>query len=380
MLTFFILLFLEMLHVGGEEFRETFRTEVTDRIMGRGVHKQTGMRVPAILYLYYNTLPMSIFAGCALFIIPIRKWLKFNSPIALPLWWIITVLIAFGIPRGFRPDYLFPCYPAVGLLAAWVVDNILKKENITRPAIKHLRRICFSVPFVISIGLFVTAILYIGEMVFPEILSFIRHPARMGIMLWYALATIPTFAILTILLSILAIKTRNMPRIAVITCFCMLGVVFLYSHLWSRAARSGDGDTMIEFSRTIKPIVGEDKFIICRADKLGPEVYLGRMEPNLQNTQRLTAQGHPKWLIISDRGLVHLGAFKADENGYGVILRDGREFRFVPMPQDLGRLRVHSSMPIRYEYWGRLYLIELTGEIKPTSTPIYDKYIQDQFH
>jgi len=86
MLAFFVLLFLAMLHVGGAEFRATFQREVIDRFTGKGVHTQSSdMRVPAILQLYYNTLPMSIFAGCAFFIIPIRKWLKFNSPIALPL-------------------------------------------------------------------------------------------------------------------------------------------------------------------------------------------------------------------------------------------------------------------------------------------------------
>jgi len=380
MLAFFALLFAGMLYIGGAEFRTTFQREVTDRFMGRGVHKQTDMRVPAILQLYYNTLPMSIFAGCAFFLIPIRKWLKFNSPIALPLWWIITVLIAFGVPRGFRPDYLFPCYPAIALLAAWVTDNILKRENISRPAIKHLQRICFSVPFVLSIGLFATAVLYIGEMNFPDALSdFAKQPARMGVMVWYVLAMIPTLAILAIGLSIWAIKTRNMPRIAVITCFCMLGVIFLYSHLWSRAARSGDGDTMVNFCSTIKPIIGEDKFIICRASKLGPEVYLGRMEPGVQNAPPLVEQGHPKWLIISDRGLVHLGAFKVAENGPAVVLRGGKKIRFIPMPHDLGQLRFHTSMPIRYEYWGKLYLIELTGEINPTSPPSPDEYIEDEF-
>jgi len=236
-------------------------------------------------------------------------------------------------------------------------------------------------PFMLSAGLFVTAVLYIGEMVFPDTLGvFVKLPARMGIMVWYALATIPTFAILAVLLSTLAIRKRDMHRIAVITCFCMLGVIFLYSHLWSRAARSGDGDTMVNFCSTIKPIVGEDKFLICRADKLGPEVYLGRMEPDLQNSKQLVAQGHPKWLIISDRGLVHLGAFKTDANGTAVVSRDGKKHRFIPMPEDLGQLRVHTSTPIRYEYWGKLYLIELTGKISPTSNPIPDKYIQDQFH
>lgn len=381
MLTFFALLFAGMLHIGGAEFRATFQREVTDRFMGSGAHTQSGMRIPAIVQLYYNTLPMSIFAGCAFFLIPIRRWLKFNSPIALPLWWIITVLIAFGIPRGFRPDYLMPCYPAIALLAAWVADNIMKRKNIARPAIKHLRRICFCVPVVLGVGLFVTAILYIGEMIFPEVLSdFVKLPARMGIMVWYSLAIIPTLAIIAILLSVFAIRRRNMHSIAVITCFCMLGVIFLYSHLWSRAARSGDGDTMVNFCNTIRPVVGNDKFLICRASKLGPEVYLGRMEPDLQNTQQLVAQGHPKWLITSDRGLVHLGAFRADKNGIGVVLRDGKKLRFAPMPQDLGHLREHTTMPVRYEYWGRLYLIELTGEINPTSTPIPDQYIQDQFH
>ena len=382
MLAFFVLLFMAMLNVGGPEFRDTFKTEVTDRFMGRGSHTQSSdMRVPAILQLYYNTLPMSIFAGCAFFIIPLRKWLKFYSPIALPLWWIITVLIAFGIPRGFRPDYLMPCYPAIALLAAWVADNILKSQNTSRPAIRYLRRICFSVPFVLSAGLFITAGLYISKLVFPDAMSsVIKLPARMEIMQWYTMATIPTLAIIAIVMSILAIKHRSMHHIVIITCFCMLGVIFLYSHLWSRAARSGDGDTMIEFCSTIKPIVGEDKFMICYADKLGPEVYLGRMEAGVQKVEQLTAQGHPKWLIISDRGLVHLGAFKANENGPAVISQKGKKFRFVPTPHDLGTLKIRTELPIRFEYWGKLYLIELTDEINPSSKPIPDVYIEDEFH
>ncbi|MCK5114010.1 MAG: glycosyltransferase family 39 protein [Phycisphaerae bacterium] len=380
MLTFFVLLFWAMLHIGGPEFQATFEREVTNRFLGKGVHKPNGLRVPGIIQLYYNTLPMSIFAGCAFFIIPIRRWLKFNSPTVLPLWWIIVVLIAFGVPRGFRPDYLMPCYPAIAILAAWVVDNILKSQFTARPLAKHLRRICFSVPFVIGVGLIVAGGLYIAEAMFPEVLSFVKQPARMSSETWYVIGALPGLGLIAILLSSIAVKTRNMQRIAIITCFCMVGVIFLYADLWSRAARSGDGDTMVKFSQAIKPLVGSEKFLVCRADKLGPEVYIGRMEPSIHNSLPLTTPQHPKWLIISDRGLVHLGAFKLDEYGPGTTYQKGKKIRFVPSPQDLGIVRIRSDAPIQYEYWGRLYLIELTGDIHPTSKPIPDEYIEDEFH
>ncbi|HDY64963.1 MAG TPA: hypothetical protein ENH84_01865 [Phycisphaerae bacterium] len=375
-----------MLHVGGEEFRRTVHYEVWQRLTGRGEHAPGGSSVPMVAHLYYNLLPVSVFAGCAFFLVRPRRWLNRRSPIALPLCWIIAVLVAFAIPSGFRPDYLLPCYAAVALMGAWAVEELFKPARYDARGIKHLRRICQGVPFVLAVGLIAVALLYLLHSYLPAPLGRVIHlPPRLGGGVWYVLAVLPVLGIAIFCAGVRAIRRRRLTLVVAGTCAGMLGLLFCNANLFTRGARTGDGDVMVRFAEDIKPFVGADDFMIYAAIKLGPEPYLGRFGRELTSAPSSVITvingSKERWLITSDIGLLHLGAYRLDANGPVnlELEKDARkrQYRFRTRPQDIGSLRVRSDRPIKFEKWGTIYLIELKRPVTPTSQPFLTGYISD---
>ncbi len=362
-----------MLHIGGQAFRDEMYFEVVQRITGEGTHAPHSQSGPAILHLYYNLLPCSIFAGCAFFLVPVRRWLGRRSPIALPAWWIITVLVAFSIPAGFRGDYLLPCYAAVALLAGWAVDQLAKPKWWNGKVSKHLRRICQAVPLVPAAAIIVV----------PVWVYFASLPPTASAATWYGLAILPVVGLAAAAIAVLAVHRERLGGTVAATCLCMLGVIFLYANLWSRSARTGDGDVMQQFAAEVRPVIGDDKYIVYNAESAGPDVYIGRfpdlaMKPEIgKRLEFLNGMRH-KWLIVSDRGLLSLGAFEESPGGSIKVDAKGRKFLAHPRPGDLGRLTTRSVSPIKYEKWGTLYLIELRRPIPPTTSKPFDTdYISD---
>ena len=374
-----------MLNVGGEEFRNTVYYEVWQRLTGRGEHAPGGSSVPMVAHLYYNLLPVSIFAGCGFFMVRPRRWINRRSPIALPLCWIIAVMGAFAIPSGFRPDYLLPCYAAVALMGAWAVEEFFMPARYDAPGLKHLRRICQAVPFVLAVGLIAIAMLYLLHSHLPAPLNGIHLPPRLGEGVWYVLAALPVLGIVIFWGGVRAIRRRRLTLTVAVTCAGMLGLLFCNANLFTRQARTGDGDVMVQFAEDIKPIVKADDFMIYAAIKLGPEPYLGRFGRELTSTPssvivEIDKSKGVRWLITSDIGLLHLGAYRPNPLGATnaiVMKKDGQTHRFLPSPQDLGRVWVRSIAPVRFEKWGTIYLIELRRPIRPFSEPFITGYISD---
>lgn len=390
MVVVFVPLWWGMLQVGGEKFQETLRYEVWQRLTGQGEHAPGSLTGPAVAHLYYNLLPMSIFAGCAFFLVPIRRWLSRKGPISLPLVWVIVVLAAFGIPRGFRPDYLLPCYAAVALLAGWSVCELARPERWNHRVAKHFRRICQAVPFVLAFGLIAIPLLYffhdfihdfIHDNFSAELAGALPTPPRMLRSSWYMLAVLPGVGVLLVGAGIWAIRRRRMGLTAAAVCIGMLGLLFCNCHLFSRHARTGDGDVMVRFGRQSRHILQDEPFVLYGASKLGTETYIGRFGGRLDVTPEQAVaeinKSEFRWLITSDYGLVHLGACTKDQTGPYRVKVAGVKHRFTPQPGDIGRVAARSSSAIQFENWGTIYLIEVRRPVEPTSKPFVIGYISD---
>ena len=368
-------LWIAMLNIGGPYFQSRMYFEIVQRITGAGEHPPHTASGPALLHLYYHTMPMSLFAGCALFFVPVRRWLSRRSPIGLPLWWIVTVLVAFAIPAGYRPDYLLPCYPAVALLAGWVCVELVKPARWNSQAGKHLRRIIQATPFVIAAGCIGIPLLYLfGAGRWDWLIA----PAWPTSLTWDALAVLPTVGFALVGLSVWAVRRRSMKLLVAATCVGMMGVLFCNGHLFSRQARYGDGQVTQRFAQAASPLVGQDDYMVYFAQKMGFPAYHGSFGriPTGRGEQALI--GAPeRWLITTDCGLLYLGAYREIPKGRYVIKIDGKKRRFQPRPQDLGLVYVQSIAPLRFNDRGSLYLIELDADRKPTSPPLETGYLHD---
>jgi hypothetical protein len=149
----------------------------------------------------------------------------------------------------------------------------------------------------------------------------------------------------------------------------MLGVIFIDRHMFSRHARTRDGQKMVAFAREAKPLLGDDEFAVLRAQKLAVELYLGRFGqwaqphgtsgPKRWTVDSLNNSDIP-WLITCDRALIGLGATK-------IVKSDGGEVEIMS-PEDLGLIEVRSK-PVLSQGWGRIYLIRLQRPIKVSGKP-----------
>lgn len=372
-----------MLEIGGQAFRDKVYFEVVQRITGQGAHAPHRASGPALLHLYYNTLPASIFAGCAFFFVRPRRWLRYRRPIALPLCWLVAVVLAFTIPAGFRPDYLLPCYPAVAILAAWATEQLVCPERYHGRVGKHLRRICQATALVLAGAMVVIPAVYLLAEFIPTLAQRLTIPSRVAAGTWVILASLPVIGLACVYAWVRSVRRQSFRPLAVIACVGMVGVMFFYTHLWSRDARSGDGDTMAQFACDIRPVLGQDDFAIYNAQKLCTELRLGRLgqwlEAPADSVLEHLRTGRRRWLITTDFGLVALGAYENDPKG-PVKYRNrqaGTALRCRVRPQDLGTLRIRSTTPIEFEKWGRIYLIEIHGPCEPTAPSYNPGYISD---
>lgn len=383
-----------MLAVGGEAFRQTVYFELVQRLTGEGQHAPDAMTGPAVGHLYYNTLPASVFAGCALFLTPLRRrralrrwrerlfnilksYFHWRSPVALPMWWIVTVVLAFSIPAGFRGDYLFPCYPAVAMLGGWSARELMRADRYARGVGKHLRRICQAAPIVIGAGIATAAGLYLAVggrvewLVLPDML-----PAGT----WTLLTLVPVAGLIAAGCGVASILRRRL-SLSVAGCVVgMLAVAFCYSHLWSRQARTGDGEVMIRFAEQAKPVIGDRPFVNLTTLKLGVDAYMGHFgwDPPEPVVEHLNASDI-RYAAVCDRTLLEIGAYHAEHpDGRFRIKIEGHKRAFDTAPESMGRVLFQTSQGIEMQDWGRMYLIELARPIRMPSPPIDTKYVSDE--
>ncbi len=378
---------------GGEEFRQIIYYEFWSRITGQGENVPHSSSVPAVVHLVYYLFPTSVFAIAAMALTPVRRWFAANSPTAIPLCWIIGVVAPFSLTHGFRHDYLLPCYPAGALMGAWAVLELsrLGRAGADKKA-SAWRHVLGGVGVGVTLAVILLSAAYLFHEFLPESLAKnIPVPPIVATATWPILAGLIVVGAVALVVAVWASLRWRLGVLTGAIVVGMLGVAFLYGHMLSRPAKTGDGERMVRFARHVRPMIGDEAFATCRARKLATELYLGRFGLNLIGPQspkilaekfgdpaepefsddrpgrarkrawvafELLDRASPPWLITCDKALVELGL--AEQRPYGEIkLKRGKQkLRFKSLPQLLGEVRIISE-PIRTQRWGRAYLIRL---------------------
>jgi len=414
-------LWVAMFAYGGRELASLVYFDLFQRATGAGEHAPDAASAPAVLYLLYYGLPMSVFAVGAVVLtvgrraadtsrLPRRLARLFTrrSPLSLPVCWTVAVVLPFSLAHGFRPDYLLPCYAPVAMLAAWAVERVMRARETPTRSERTLRHAIAGVCIACCLAL-------------PAIVVWLwqRPPESFAVRTSSGPAFLPAGGLVALSLPVvgvvgaaLAVRQSLRWRIrSVVACGIvgMLGVAYLHTHALSRHARSGDGETMREFAESAAAILGRgdgcEPFAVYRTNKLSVEPYLGRLgvrlvvrEPRrggdanapgdlgrLSDGRQLALEALPgrslpnrvRWLITCDFGLSALGAYREDLNGpYKIRILMGQgeggrkhKLRVRPLPGLLGTPRL-TSRAVATQNRGRLHLIERKPDVRITGRPL----------
>ncbi|MDP6633641.1 MAG: glycosyltransferase family 39 protein [Phycisphaerae bacterium] len=350
-----------MFWVGGEEFAKVVDIEVWKRIFG-GQNAPKPSSAPTLAWLLFYTLPCSTLAiGNLTFTRP-RTWLANGSPNALPLWWIIAVALPFSLAHGFRPDYLLPCYMSVAILGAAGIDRLSSmgpKDGGNASIRRHL--LAF---LVISVCVFVmcTPLLYLYHHYLPGYArKAIRMPLCVAPETWRILAGMAPMGLGLIATAVWASLRWRIRTLTVVMIVGMVGVLFIDRHMISRHARTGDGETMIQFARAAAKVVGDDSFAVCNAEKLGTELYWGRFGTRVLKPSDLKSlDSNVRWLVTCDRGLVQLGACTPDPAGGYMRKTLGKYIHVRPDPNRIGApVELNVNHAIEEDSLGKPHLLRL---------------------
>jgi len=350
-----------MFYVGGDEFVKVIETEIWKRTLG-GENAPKASSAPTVAWLLFYTLPGSALAIGALTFFRPRKWFARGSQTSRPLWWIVAVALPFSLAHGFRPDYLLPCYVSVAILGAAGVHRLSLLGPGDGKWISTLRHLLAFVAISVCFFVMCTPVLYLYHEYWPEALRrVVRMPSCVAPETWRILAALAPAGLGLIALAVWASLRWRIHGLMAIVIVGMLCVLFIDRHMISRHARTGDGETMIHFADTAGEIVGDDKFAICGADKLGTELYWGRFGQRIYKPSQLKALDPDiRWLITCDRGLVQLGACLPDSSGSYMRKIEGKNTQVSPHPRSAGFLMdLNINRPISEDNMGRIYLIRL---------------------
>ena len=354
-----------MFYVGGDDFIKVIESEIFKRTVG-GENAPSGSSAPTLVWLLFCTLPGSAFAlGSLMFIRPTR-WLANNSATALPLWWIIAVIVPFSLTHGFRPDYLLPCYVSVAILGAAGIDR-LSSLGAQGGRVSLLRH--FFAASVILICVFVMAapLVYLCHGYLPAYMQeTIRKPLCIAPETEPILTALAPIGLGLIAIAVWASLSWRIRTLAVVAVAAMLGVLFIDRHMISRHARTGDGEIMIEFAQAAKKLVGDDDFAVCGMEKVGTELYWGRFGKRVRSLDELKSVGaNIRWLVTCDWGLTQLGACVEDPTSRYVSDIYGKDINGedIHVRPDVGQVGIpvelNVNRPINEDSMGKIYLFRL---------------------
>ncbi|MDY7011250.1 MAG: hypothetical protein SVV80_10940, partial [Planctomycetota bacterium] len=225
-------------------------------------------------------------------------------------------------------------------------------------------------PVVIGVALILLPLIYLYYDHMPRFIAKnIRMPSAVPAPTWWVLTGLTGLGVVVLVLAVRWSLQWRVRRVAAVAVVGMLGVIFIDRHMFSRHARTRDGEKMVALARKAKTIIGKDEFAVHRAHKLAVELYLGRFGrwakphgspgPNLWTVNLLNNSDIP-WLITCDEGLIRLGATK--------IVNVGGVPTEIMMPEDLGLVEARSR-PVISQGWRRIYLIRLRRPIRVSGTP-----------
>ncbi len=394
-----------MLVQGGEEFRQIIRFEIFARVIGRGQDVPHSASAPAVAHLLYHALPATCFAIVAVLLVLLRRWIpqrsssrlgaphfSRESPILLPLCWIVAVVVPFSLTHGFRQDYLLPSYAAVALMGGWAIEEVRRRGQSGGRVVSFGRHMFAAAALLICLFLIVMPPVFLFHQHMPKFVTKnLPVPPIIEPETWWIIAALVPLGIAGFVLAVRASLKWRVRLVVAIAIVAMLGVMFLERHTISRHARTGDGERLLRFGRKARPIVGSDDFAVARAESLGPELYIGRFGVNLTDRNRseslsvLSSAGvqvaglsarqrqawaaieilrrnpNLRWLITCDKGLVELGAAEIDASSSYRPRLKGRKVALRTLPESFGSIEL-STEPIVSRRYGRTYLIRLDPE------------------
>ena len=285
---------------------------------------------------------------------------------------MVGVLVPFSLVHGFRADYLAPMYPASALLGAWALLEIGRRSRAGDKLAAAMRHV------------FAGAVIAIGV----AAAGGAAYLAFDGKNILY-IVPLAIAGVMVVIAAVRASLTFRIGRLGALACTGMMAVCLLNMHFLAPHARTGDGDKMIAFAREAAPIIGDDDFSVLRAKKVATEIYLGRrgrrinLSPTDDDVSATAAaaaalaelnSSSTRWLIATDRGLVDIGAARADENSTYTVKLAGEKRRFTTLAAELGVVRA-TSEPIVDARWGRIHLIELRRPISTSGQPVKTGFI-----
>ncbi|MFW6133497.1 MAG: glycosyltransferase family 39 protein, partial [Planctomycetota bacterium] len=379
---------------GGAEFREIVYFEFVQRVTGTGTNPPHSASAPAVAHLLYYLLPVTPFLIAAVALVRPRRWLASGSPTALPLCWILAVVVPFSLTHGFRSDYLLPCYAGAALAGAWAVGEIARRGAQGGRGVSFLRHLLAATALVPAALLIALPPLYAFYGRLPDwITGTLREPAWdvMGPeTLPIALGLLPPAAVAFTLAIRWSLRWRVW-RLAALVVLLAPGLMFLDRHFVDRQAVTGDGERMVRFARRVQRRIGEDPYAAFRIEKLATELYLGRFaldasddrvlrqrlddvpvnldEPAARSRAavRLLNASDAPWLVTCDLGLVELGAAVGDPDGAYAAGSGDAEVRYRTRPEIFGEVVARTDRPIVEADWGRMYLIRLDRPLPDVS-------------
>jgi hypothetical protein len=377
---------------GGPEFRQIIEFEIWQRITGSGENAPRSGSLPTIVYLLYYDLPVSAIAVAALLVVRPGRWFSRRSQTVLPLCWVLAWVIPYTLSHGFRPDYLYPCYAAVALLATAGIERLIKRGVLRRPAARIGYEVFRALPTALGVVVLLGCLRYLVPGVAPEVIrEGLPIPWFVAPETWFLLGAVAAVACTVAIVGVWASLSWKPRLLVVLIAVAMLGAQFLHTHMVAPHARSGDGVKMRDFALAVRKHVDDSGALnLFRTEKLTTECYLGRFgtyfsvqEEYKDDTSPQTlpdAAGRIKrklekrageWLITNDRGLVELGAARRNSDGkYKLTKKDV----FTTYPAQLGDVIVQSHH-IRSQKWGTTYLIRLKDDIETTGTPFGVGYV-----
>ena len=395
---------------GGKEFRQVLAFEIGQRITGAGESPPKAPHAPPPVHLLYGTLPASVFALAALVLGRPRRLLARKAPLLLPICWVAGVVGPFCVPHGFRVDYLFPCFAGWALMAGWAVEALrLRMARACSSRLSAIRHVFGAVVVGLTLAVLLPSLWYAARFagLLPQALAdVLPMPDRARPETVWVACLLPLPALAALVVGVRASLRRQVRLVAGLAIAAMPGVMFLDTHLWTLAARTGDGDRLRSFARRAGRIVGSDRFAVCDASKCCFEIYLGRLDAHFATgrTARALLTGDPagedriraylghtgvlldgepelarphldelrrlRWLIASDRGLIAMGAHRRDDRGAFAVWDGDTRVRYASRPAQVGSVRAVTDKPILEQGWGRLYLIELSRPLRLAGPPV----------
>jgi hypothetical protein len=312
----------------------------------------------------------------------LRKWFAYGAATALPLCWLLAVIVPCSLANGFRPDNLLPCYAAVALMGGWAVDELLRRGPSKHTLVSAVRHLLAAAPVIACMAMAAVSAAYLLHDRLPlTVANLLPMPAIVQPRGWIILPILVGVGVLGLVLAIRASLRWRLGVLVAVTVVGMLGLMHLDQNFLSRQGRTGDGQRLVQFAHEARNAIGGDQFAVSRAEPLGTELYMGRWGTRVSEPEAVTADaGDPRadiiaagkarqaihwmgesslpWLITCDRGLIELGAAIESSKGSVELKLGNAERRFNTLPDSLGNVVV-ATEPIVTANFGRVYLIRL---------------------